>query len=82
MCSSDLKTLLRFKECFGHNKFTTLIKYFEAVKTFYEIFPEAKTERGLKQYNSNGKFAWFIDLDTFKVYTQDELIPNGFKKSA
>ena len=25
-----------------------------------------------------GKFAWFIDIDSLKVYTQQELIPDGF----
>ena len=80
--TNNEKTLLRFKECFGHNRFTTLIKYFNAMQTFLDIFPEAKTQRGLEQYNKNGKFAWFIDLDTLEVHTQGELIPNGFKKTA
>ena len=80
--TNNEKTLLRFKECFGHNRFTTLIKYFNAMQTFLDIFPEAKTQKGLEQYNKNGKFAWFIDLDTLEVHTQSELIPNGFKKTA
>ena len=81
LSTNNEKTLLRFKECFGHNQFTTLIKYFEAMKTFYEVFPETKTESGLKEYHNNGKFAWFIDLDSLEIYTQDELIPNGFEKN-
>jgi hypothetical protein len=72
------KTLLRFKECLGRNKFTTLIKYFEAAKTFYSVFPEAESEAGLSKYHNNGKFAWFIDLDSLEVYSPKELIPNGF----
>ena len=80
--TNNEKTLLRFKECFGHNKFITLIKYFEALQTFYDIFPEAKTDQGLEKYNNSGKFAWFVDLDTLEVHTQDELIPDGFKKTA
>ena len=51
------------------------------MKTFYEVFPETKTESGLKEYHNNGKFAWFIDLDSLEIYTQDELIPNGFEKN-
>ena len=76
--TNNEKTLLRFKECFGHNKFTTLINYFKAMETFFEVFPETKTAQGLDQYHNNGKFAWFIDLDSLQTYTQEELIPKGF----
>jgi len=74
------KSQLRVKECLGQNKFTTLIKYFRALETFYEIFPEAKTNTGLHKYNNNGKFAWFVNIDSLEVHTQKELIPHGFVK--
>jgi hypothetical protein len=74
------KHQLRFKECFGLGNFTFFTKYFKAVETFYNVFPDVRTESGLKKYHSNGKFAWFIDLDSLEVHTQDGLIPNGFEK--
>ena len=76
------KTLLRFNECFTQNNLTTLTKYLDAVQTFYDIFPETKTKSGLEKYNNQGKFAWFVDIDSLKVFTQQELIPNGFIKMA
>lgn len=33
---------------------------------------------GFDDYQGSAKFAWFIDIDSLDVYTQRELIPNGF----
>ena len=51
--------------------------YARCMGKFLEIFPECAT--GFKKYNDQGKFAWFIDIDTMEIFTQAELIPNGFE---
>ena len=52
--------------------------YNRAVANLMDSMPELKD--GFKNYwKTSGKFAWFIDLDSLEVYTQTELIPNGFE---
>ena len=33
----------------------------------------------MDDFSGQGKFAWFIDIDSLDIYTQQELIPNGFE---
>ncbi len=47
------------------------------MEKFFEIFPECRT--GFDPLVSQGKFAWFIDIDNLEIYSQQELIPNGFE---
>jgi len=42
------------------------------MKKFNSILPQYAYQ------DPPGKFAWFIDLDSLEVFTQQELIPNGF----
>lgn len=51
--------------------------YFRCLETLYTVFPEGR-EDNLHAYNQNGKFAWLIDIDSLEIFTQEELIPNGF----
>jgi len=52
-------------------------KYARCMEKFFEIFPECRT--GFDPLVSQGKFAWFIDIDNLEIYSQQELIPNGFE---
>jgi len=57
-----------------------LVNYFTAMKKFTELLPEYGHNDGFQALHSGGKFAWFIDIDSLEVFTQHQLIPNGFKK--
>ena len=58
--------------------FELMFYYNRAVANLMDSMPELKD--GFKNYwKTSGKFAWFIDLDSLEVYTQTELIPNGFE---
>lgn len=49
---------------------------FKALEKVLKIYPDYD----YKKFNlSDMKFGWFIDIDSFKAYTPDELIPNGFE---
>ena len=52
-------------------------KYARCMEKFIEIFPECS--KGFENFASQGKFAWFIDIDNLEIYSQQELIPNGFE---
>lgn len=52
-------------------------KYAKCMQKFLEIFPECQT--GWEPLTSQGKFAWFIDIDYLEIFSQQELIPNGFE---
>ena len=64
------KAMQRTHDAIDANQYDLLINYYTAKKTFYSILPD---------FNNPGKFAWFIDMDTLEVYTQEQLIPNGWE---
>jgi hypothetical protein len=64
------KAMQRTHDAIDANHYDLLINYYTAKKTFNSILPD---------YTDSGKFAWFIDIDTLDVFTQEQLIPNGFK---
>ena len=64
------KAVQRTRDAIDANHCDLLVNYYTAKKTFYNILPD---------YNNPGKFAWFIDIDTLEVFTQEQLIPNGFE---
>lgn len=78
LSNNGQKFIMRFNECFKLNRFTLLTKYFRAMDTFFEVFPQTKTNVGMNNYHNQGKFAWFIDLESLEIFTQQEFIPNGF----
>ena len=59
------------------NRWDIVSKYVKCVDKALEIFPECT--RGFDDFANQGKFAWFIDIDNLEIYTQQELIPNGFE---
>ena len=73
------KVEIRKTRLIEKEKYSTMFYYCRCMKKFQEIFPEIALQ-GFKSYNSKGKFAWFIDIDTLEAYTQKQLIPNGFVK--
>lgn len=72
----DAKTFVRFSSLLNQSRYDVLVNYFRCMDKFFEVFPE--TKNSFEDYNSKGKFAWFIDIDSLEIYTQEELIPNGF----
>jgi hypothetical protein len=64
-------------EAVDKNRFDIVCAYAKCMGKFLEIFPECG--KGLRDYNNQGKFAWIIDIDTLEIFTQEELIPNGFE---
>ena len=64
------KAVQRTRDAVDANHCDLLINYYTAKKTFHSILPD---------YNNPGKLAWFIDIDTLEVFTQEQLIPNGFE---
>lgn len=76
--SVGTKIRQRFKDCIDNNQYQLLANYFTAQKNFQNLLG-IKSLTDVDQLNSYGKFAWFIDIDSYEVFTQDELIPNGFE---
>ena len=59
------------------DRWNVVFRYARCMKKFLEIFPECNN--GFVDFANQGKFAWFIDIDSLEFYTQQELIPNGFE---
>jgi hypothetical protein len=66
------KGLQRLNDALNIGRMDVLINYFSAMKKFSELVPKYK-------HQNTGKFAWFIDIDSLEVFTQQQLIPNGFE---
>ena len=73
------KGLQRVNDALGIGRMDVLVNYFTAMKKFSELLPEYGHKDNFKALDSMGKFAWFIDIDSMEVFTQQELIPNGFE---
>lgn len=53
-----------------------LCNYYKSIDQLLSIYPEYNyTSRNF----SPAKFGWFIDIDDLKIYTQTQLLPNGFE---
>lgn len=72
------KNIQRMADAMSQGRQDVLVNYFTAMKKFSEILPEYGHEDGFEAFGSVGKFAWFIDIDSLEVFTQQELIPDGF----
>jgi hypothetical protein len=60
------------------NDLETLLDYFSAIKCFIDTQPYFNYNEKIK--NGHSKFCWAIDIDSLEVYTQSELLPNGFEE--
>lgn len=59
-----------------NNQNRLLTNYFTCQAKYNEILGD--DNRDLGRSNDNSKFSWMIDIDSLEVFTQQELIPNGF----
>lgn len=66
----------RWKDAYDNN-WTVMNNYFRNINNFLKVFPGSDRDN-FKKYNQNRKWAWCIDIDTLEIYTQAELIPDGF----
>jgi len=71
--AKDSKILIRKHRMIDEEKFTQMSYYCNALRKLQEILPA--NDQGVQ---GAGKFAWFIDIDSLEIYTQRELIPDGF----
>lgn len=73
------KNIQRMADAMNNGRQDVLVNYFTAMKKFSELLPQYGHYDGFKSRSSVGKFAWFIDIDSLEVFTQQQLIPNGFE---
>jgi hypothetical protein len=73
------KALQRITDIVKSSRQDVLVNYYYAMNNFSKLVPEFGHQDGFVNYHNYGKFAWFIDLDSLEVFTQKELIPEGFK---
>lgn len=66
----------RFHDAINNNQYQLLTNYFTCAKKYQDILGYESLNKAV---NNLAKFAWFIDIDTLQVYSQNELIPNGFQ---
>lgn len=72
----EQKAFIRRTRLIEHEKFDIIGKFCDCIHTLQTAFPE--TSIGFRDW-PDGKFAWMVDIDSLEVYTQNELIPNGFE---
>lgn len=72
------KNIQRMADAMSNGRMDVLVNYFTAMKKFSEILPKYGHVDAFQAASSVGKFAWFIDIDSLEVFTQQELIPDGF----
>lgn len=66
------KNVQRISDAINNQRMDVLVNYFHAMKIYNSILPDYAYK------DTPGKFAWFIDLNSLEVFTQQELIPHGF----
>jgi len=59
-----------------NDRWDIVTKYSRCMEKLLELFPECS--KGFTDFNNKGKFAWLIDIDKMEIFTQQELIPDGF----
>jgi len=73
------KNIQRINDAINNSRMDVLVNYFTAMKKFSELVPKYGHNDGFQLMHSVGKFAWFIDIDSLEVFTQQQLIPDGFE---
>ena len=73
------KNVQRMADAISNGRMDVLVNYFTAMKKFSELVPKYGHNDGFQLMHSVGKFAWFIDIDSLEVFTQQQLIPDGFE---
>lgn len=69
------KYATRIVDAINAKRYDLLKNYFACLEQYCKIFPEFRKSKN----DNRGKFAWFINIDTLEVCTQQELIPQGFQ---
>jgi hypothetical protein len=72
------KDRLALQEAIEEEDFDILLAWHRSLEFLGSVFPDMKNLNGYHQAPT-GKFLWFIDLDTFEIFSQQELIPDGFE---
>ena len=71
------KDFIRRTRLILHERYDIMQEYCKCINTLTDFFPE--TSSGLQSFKNKNKFAWFIDIDSLEVFSQEELIPYGFE---
>ena len=71
------KDRLALQEAINEEDFDLLLSWHRSLEFFGSVFADMKNLNSYHAF-STGKFLWFIDLDTLEIFSQQELIPNGF----
>lgn len=72
------KDKLGFQEVLYHEDFDLIRKWHNSIEHLVKIFPELQNGHSYYRHPA-GKFLWFIDLETLEMFSQVDLIPNGFE---
>lgn len=72
------KDRLALQEAINEEDFDLLSKWHRSLKFLGSKFPDIKNQNGYRRV-PDGKFLWFIDLDSLEIFSQQELIPDGFE---
>ena len=70
------KKKIRMSRQLEAGNFELVYHYTKCMQKVIEHIPALS--KGIDHYQSSAKFAWFIELDSLEVFTQSQLIPNGF----
>lgn len=66
------------QEVIVEEDFDLLNKWHQSIAYLGSVFPDIKNKNSYYKCPT-GKFLWFIDLETLEMFSQHELIPNGFE---
>lgn len=71
-CEKDVYALT---DTIQSNDLEFFILYSRCLNNLVDLFPTFDFKK-----LSHGKFCWVIDIDSLEIYSQQDLIPNGFEK--
>jgi hypothetical protein len=71
------KDQLALQEVVEQEDFDLLGKWHRSLEYLISVFPDLRDGNRYVRHPT-GKFLWFIDLETFEIFSQQELIPDGF----
>lgn len=71
------KDKLALQESIDCNDLDLILKWASGVNELVSEFPSLIHENTLIKWPPS-KFPWFVDIDTLEIFSQQELIPNGF----
>jgi hypothetical protein len=69
----EIETLINF------NMIELVADFFSSITELKKYHPDLICKDNQFSNRLPAKFAWFIDIDTMQIYSQKELIPNGFQ---